>query len=326
MVLTVLLMGTMPQPAQAASWEPVTKDLIRTEKPGYGKLCGVVVDHATGDVYVDLSEKGLYRSTDKGHSWKRIGSPAIKGRTEWPGCLLFDPLGKSNRMVLATVYGGPVAISPDRGATWKLLDKKSRHVDWCVVDWSDRDMRFVLALAHEQNGLLLASRDGGKSFKEVGKGFGPGWIFDRDTAVIARMKSKENAKAHLLRTSDGAKSFQSCGDYRTSALPKWHDGVLYWLVDGALITTRDKGKTWRKQSDLKGGQYGPIFGKDAKHLFVLTAKGAVESVDGGASWGKPIPLPKDVRGALTWLEYDPKNDLIYVMSMGTELYQRARSR
>ena len=46
----------------AAEWEPVTAQLIQTEKPGYGKLSGVVVDQKNGDVYVNLSDRGMARS------------------------------------------------------------------------------------------------------------------------------------------------------------------------------------------------------------------------------------------------------------------------
>jgi BNR/Asp-box repeat len=309
----------------AAEWKAVTADLIRAEKPGYGGLCGVAMDRTSGDVLIDLSEKGLYRSSDQGKTWKKHG-PVVKGRTETPGCLLFDPTGKTKRMLMALVYGAPVSISADAGKTWKHLHAKSGHVDWCVADWVDPDLKFLLALKHESGGLLLLSRDGGKSFTEVGKGHGPAWVFDGDTAVVAEMKMKERARPRLLRTTDGGKTWKPTGEYTATALPKWHGDTLYWLVEGALIATADGGKSWKKLGDMKGGLYGPVFGKDAKHLFVLTKEGVVESADGGASWSKPRALPNAMKGAstLTWLEYDPKNDVLYVMKMGSDLYKVAR--
>ena len=76
-----------------------------------------------------------------------------------------------------------------------------------------------------------------------------------------------------------------------SDLPRWRDGTLYWVVDGALIASTDKGESWKKLGDLKDGRFGPIFGKDGKHLFVLTGAGIVESMDGGQSWSKAIAPP-----------------------------------
>jgi photosystem II stability/assembly factor-like uncharacterized protein len=325
-VLAFLALVSLAGPAVCQEWRPVTEALIVAEKPGFGKLCGVAVDHATGHVYVNLSDRGLYRSTDGCKSWQRLGKP-FKGRTEWPGCLMLDPLG-GKRLVTALVYGAPILVSPDLGETWKALDNKSTHVDWCAVDWADPGLKFILTLKHEAGDLLLVSRDGGNRFEEVGKGHGPAWIFDGRTAVVAQAKSKANPKPRLLRTTDAARTFQPCGDYHARALPRWYRGTLYWLVEGALISTRDHGQTWQKLSDVKDGRFGPIFGKTDQQLFVLTGAGILESTDGGRSWGKAIPIPKGMKGlsTLSWMEYDPTRDVLYVMKMGSELYRLDRGK
>ena len=135
--------------------------------------------------------------------------------------------------------------------------------------------------------------------------------------------SKTQPKPGLLRTTDAARTFQPCGDYYAKALPRWHKDTLYWVVEGALICTKDQGKSWQKISDLKDGRFGPIFGKTAEQLFVLTGAGIVESNDGGKSWSKALPVPKEMKGisTLSWMEYDPTRDLLYVMRMDTQLYQ-----
>jgi hypothetical protein len=315
---------TLAGVVRAAEWEAVTTELLRTEKPGFGGLSGVAVDHQTGAVYIDLSDKGVYRSTDQCKSWQRFGS-AFKGRTETPGCLLLDPVGKSKRLLAATVYGGPVALFD--GEDWKFLDKKFTHVDWCALDWGDPAPKLVLALKHESGGVLLVGH-GDKEVKEAGKGFGPAWVFDDRTAVVAETKTKDRPKPGLLRTTDGGTTFKPCGDHAAQALPKWRDGVLYWLTDGGIITTADRGETWKQLCVLKDGRYGPVFGKDAKQLLVLTKDGVVESDDGGANWSATRALPKDLKGVGpgAWLEYDPENDVLYVMKMGSELFRMSRGR
>jgi uncharacterized protein (TIGR03067 family) len=318
-------LGAQEKKSPPPIWQTTTEDLLRSQKPGYGGLCGVVVDHQTGDVIVNVSDCGFFRSTDQGQTWKRLGAE-IKGRTEWPGCLQLDPTGKTKTLASALVYGSPIVVSAAGDGKWTALDKKSSHVDWFALDWADPEHSFVLALKHESGGLLLASRDGGKTFDEVGKGYAAAWVFDARTAVVAEAKSKDRPKPGLLRTTDAAKTFQPCGDWSATALPKWQDGTLYWLVDGALIVSKDQGVTWEKRGDLKAGRVGPILGKDAQHLLVLTAAEIVESTDGGATWPTKTALPKDLKGvsALTWLDYDPTHDVIYVMKMGSQLFKLER--
>lgn len=324
---SLILAGVSSAAVAAGEWQPITTELLKAEKPGYGGLCGVVVDHKTGQVMVNVSDRGFYRSDDQGKSWKRLGTQMIKGRTEWPGCLMLDPVSDGKMIVSALVYGSPIVVSRDGGTSWQVLDNKSSHVDWCAVDWSDPELKLIFTLKHESGDLLLRSADGGKSFEEVGKGYGPAWIFDNKTAVVAQSRTKDRPKPAFLRTTDGGKTFQPCGDYYARALPRWHKGMVYWLVEGALLTTEDKGATWKKVSDLKDGRFGPIFGKDGQ-LFVLTGAGIVESSDSGASWSKPIAPPDGFKGvsALTWMDYDPVHDVLYLMKMTSELYRMERGK
>src|SRR4051794_34626335 len=104
--LVLILFGAASS-VPAAEWQPVARDLLAREKPGFGGLCGLLVDRQTGAVYVNLSDRGLYRSTDQGQNWEQLGKP-FRGRTEWPGCLLLDPTGQSKRLLIALVYGAPL--------------------------------------------------------------------------------------------------------------------------------------------------------------------------------------------------------------------------
>jgi len=317
---------------EGPAWQSMLGDLVKTEKAGFGGLCGVVVDPHEGTVWINLSDRGFYRSDDQAQTFRRCGAAQPKGRTETPGCVLLDPTGKSGRMMTALVYGAAIGLSADRGATWKHLDAKSGHVDWFAADWTDPDLKFVLALKHEAGGLLLASHDGGASFTEVGKGYGPGWVFDAKTAVVAEAKPKSRPNSNLVRTTDGGQTWRACGAYSpvgansAQALPHWHGDSLYWLVDGALIATNDFGASWKTIAEIKDARYGPVFGKDSKHLFILAGTGIVESRDGGTTWSSPIALPKNLKGigGLTWLAYDPNNRVLYVMKMGSDLYKLVR--
>lgn len=335
----VLLFAVAARADDLPTWTPTLGDLVKNEKAGFGGLCGVAVDPAKGTVWINVSDRGFYRSDDQAKTFQRCGATQRadfqpKGRTETPGCFMIDPTGKTTRLMTALVYGAPINTSVDGGETWTPMDKKTEHIDWFAADWGGKVPTFVLALKHEKDGLLLASNDGGKSFTEVGKGYGPGWVFDAKTAVVAEAKTKDKPRPNLMRTTDGGKSWKECGQYNpvgtgsAQALPRWHDGKLYWLVDGALIVTSDAGETWKKVSDVPKGRFGPVSGKDAKHMFLLTNDGVIESTDAGATWSKEIVPPKDLKGTagLTWLAYDPKADVLYLMKMGSDLFKLKRGK
>lgn len=325
-ILSLLVL--IPATASAADWTPLTTEILAKEKTGFGGLCGVVVDHETGQIIVNVSDCGMFTSKDRGKRWDRLGAEPFKGRTEDPGCFLLDPTGKTKRLLLPLVYGEPILLGNVEKGDWRKPGKGSNHVDWCAADWTDPEMKFLLTLKHEANGLMLRSHDGGQSFEEVGKGFGPAWVFDEKTAVAAKLKTKDDPKGGLVRTTDGGKTWSVSGTFTPNAitLPRWKDKTLYWIAENVLYKTTDLAATWNKVSEIKGGRYGPVFGKDAKHLFVMTNAAIHESTDGGATWGPPIEGPKEMKGlnGLSWLEYDPTADVIYVMKMGTELYALSR--
>jgi hypothetical protein len=86
------------------------------------------------------------------------------------------------------------------------------------------------------------------------------------------------------------------------------------------------GKFVRALKECKDSEHGRVCGKDARHVFKLTSGGIAESSDGGATWSKPIALPKPLKGVegRIWIEYDPKNDVLYVMKTGGDLYKLTR--
>lgn len=324
-ILSLLILAPS---VRAADWQPIATELLAREKTGFGGLSGVVVDHRTGRLFVNLSDRGVFTSPDRGKKWERLGKEPFKGRTEDPGCFLLDPTGKTNRLLLPLVYGVPLTFGTADTGDWRTVDKKTEHIDWCAADWTDPDLKFLLVLKHEANGQMLRSKDGGKSWDDLGKGFGPAWIFDANTAVAAKLKTKDNPKGGIVRTADGGTTWKPVAEFTPNpiALPRWHDKSLYWLADGALHVTSDSGATWEKVGTVKDPVYGPVFGKTAKQLFVLTKAGIVESTDGGKSWGTPIPAPKDMKGiaGLLWIDYDPTADSLYMMKMGSDLYVMKR--
>ena len=71
----VLLCLACIAPTMAADpdWQPVLSEVLKNEKTGFGGLCGVIVDHQSGDVWVNLSDRGMFHSRDQGQAMKGIG-------------------------------------------------------------------------------------------------------------------------------------------------------------------------------------------------------------------------------------------------------------
>ena len=72
-------------------------------------------------------------------------------------------------------------------------------------------------------------------------------------------------------------------------------------------------------------------GKMTKSIFAVPAvsDGEVRTVKiEGSGWSKPIAPPRDLKGigSLTWLAYDPKNDVLYLMKMGSDLFKFVRGK
>jgi hypothetical protein len=52
------------QVADGPAWTPMLGTMMKTEKAGYGGLCGMCVERATGNILINLSDRGFYRSKD----------------------------------------------------------------------------------------------------------------------------------------------------------------------------------------------------------------------------------------------------------------------
>jgi hypothetical protein len=128
-----------------------------------------------------------------------------------------------------------------------------------------------------------------------------------------------------------AKSFQ--GDVKdlgiTGLAVYRNTGCVFLQVEGKGVYCSSAGanrfkpvtETWQEVCDHAQEI------SDTKHQFVLTESGIKESTDGGATWLKAISLPKDfIVGSQAWVEYDAKNDVLYLMKKGSDLYKLPRSK
>lgn len=123
-----------------------------------GQTVGVVVDRATGDVYMVVCDQGLWKSTDRGKTFQRVDGGAISGRCETGFALNFDPQGK--RLACFVIYS-PGARTEDAGQTWSGFKQGNR--DFGAVDW-EATGQTMLGVTHHTEGLLGITADDGQTW------------------------------------------------------------------------------------------------------------------------------------------------------------------
>jgi photosystem II stability/assembly factor-like uncharacterized protein len=297
-------------------WVTISESVTSRVKPGYpGKgTAGVTVDPSNGDVYMVVSDQGLWKSTDRGGTFTRIDGKAVGGRCETGWALNFDPAGK--RLACFMIYGS-CASTDDAGKTWNAW--KTNHLDFGAVDWGATG-KCYLAIRHEKQGTLTISTDAGKTWTDLDKGFTRVGMFDEKTLVCGKAKG-------LVRSEDGGKTWTDVsGVTPPGFVMAVRDGIGYWPTDKGLLVSKDKGKTWAIEGAAVSAVHGPFWGKKADHMIVVGKDGFHETTDGGKTWKKVAPLPEGfkVGGVGPNYAWDGVNDIFYASSMGKDTFRWKR--
>jgi photosystem II stability/assembly factor-like uncharacterized protein len=230
--------------------------------------------------------------------------------------LNIDPAG--GRLMCYSIYGSS-GYSADAGKTW--IASKLSHLDYGAVDWSDTG-KALLAIGHESGGKLLFSRDAGASWTTLGMDHWGVGLFDRKTLLTSDLKG-----AGIVRSTDGGVTWNKVSD-ESLASPVMvefkHAG--YWLGDNGLLTSRDKGATWRVVAPLpKDASVGPLFGENERHIVVGAPSGLYESKDSGKTWTLVAPPAPEIiplkYGRYATYGWDPVHHIFYASQMVKPGYQ-----
>lgn len=313
---TLLLLLTLAASAFAGDWVNISDSVTAPLKPGYGgPTAGVSVDRARGDVFMVVSDLGLWRSGDHGSTFARCDGNAIGGRCETGWALQADPAGK--RLACFMIYGDS-AMTADGGKTWVKF--KTSHLDFGSVDWADTGRR-LLAIRHESGGLLTTSDDGGLTWRDLERGFSGCGVLDQSTFVTTKEK-----EPGIFRSADAGATWKKVFEQTPSAaVPVTFEGGTYWSTGKGIIVSRDKGETWTKIGAPTDASYGPFF-DTAKHFVVVGKSGFSETTDGGQTWQPAAPLPVGFAIARVGpnFAWDPRADIFYASTMTKPTFQYQR--
>lgn len=236
-----------------SSWEATSSELLSNEtaeerqhRNDEGYVYGLVVDRRDPNiVYAGTWEKGVFKTTDGGRSWRSIGLSSVSP-------LVLDP--RDPETIYAGSVGaaaGPTSIlhrtgvfkSSDGGASWHVVGFRGTNVAALALDPQHPETVY----AGTDGKGVFKSTDGGASWRAAGfEGKGVGWLLldpqDPETVYA-------QAGDGVFKTTDGGRTWRALRamgrDAELLALHPRNSAKLYATSDHGILTSVDGGRSWR---------------------------------------------------------------------------------
>ncbi|HEV7241910.1 MAG TPA: glycosyl hydrolase [Thermoanaerobaculia bacterium] len=243
----------------------------------------VVYVAAQGPLWAPGGDRGLYKSTDGGKSWKAVLTISENtGVTD----VVFDPRNpdilyaaayQRRRHVYTLINGGPesgIHKSLDGGATWTKLEG-GLPKEWMgriglAVSPKEPDTVYAIIEATRKAGGFFRSKDAGASFEKMNAYSGGGAQYYAEIFVDPNDADRIYAMDVWVKVSDdGGKTWRKINE--TTKHPDSHAMWIdpknsdHYLIgcDGGLYETFDDAKTWDYTENLPITQFYRISADDA---------------------------------------------------------------
>lgn len=226
----------------------------------------VVVVGVLGDPFADGSDRGIYRTTDRGRTWqktlyvdRRTGVSDVAASAKEPG-VLYAGMWPYRRTGWSSDSGGTqggLFKSADFGASWTKLSGHglpSGETGRIGIAVASSDANRVYALIESKAGLLWRSDDGGAS-----------WTMVSDNTLIDERPF-----------------------YYTHVFVDPTNENHLWALSVHTTVSFDGGKTWRIGArGVHGDNHAMWIASDAKRIIEANDGGAAFSFDDGRTWAMP---------------------------------------
>lgn len=235
----------------------------------------VLLVAAQGALYAPNKERGIYKSTDGGATWKRslyvderTGAVELSMDPNNPR-ILYAAMWEHGRLPWKVISGGPgsgLYKSTDMGETWtKMTEGLPAKMGKMSIAVSRSNPEKVYALiesdSNEDDRGLYVSTNAGKSWSQVTD---EPRLVQRAWYYIELFIDPKNENtiyvlsAPALRSDDGGKTWEEVngvhGDYHDMWINP-HDPENFILADdGGAVVTFDRGKSWSVQSNMPTAQ------------------------------------------------------------------------
>ena len=303
------------------TWDPIADSAL-----GAGSIGAIAVAPSDPNViYVGTGEStlrgnvspgdGMYRSTDAGKTWARIGL-ADAGQT---ARIMVDPRDPDRVYVavlghvFATNATRGVFRSTDGGTTWQkvlfksdsagavdvVLDPSNPRVLYAAL-WQAQRTPWSFTSGGRWSGLFK-STDGGDTWTELTRNKGlPAGVIGRIGVAVSPVRPErvwalvEAAEGGLYRSDDGGATWTRTSDDHDLRQRAWYFSNVYadpanvdavYVLNTALLKSIDGGKEFKAIRGSHGDHHALwIDPRDANRMVNGNDGGATVSLDGGVSW------------------------------------------
>ena len=234
----------------------------------------VVYVAAEGPLWGPGGDRGLYKSSDGGKTWKAVltisentGVADVALDPSNPD-IVYAAAYQRRRHVFTMIDGGPESAiykSTDAGATWNKLKSGLPSVDMgrigLAVSPADPNVVYAIIEAADKKGGIFRSDDKGATWEKRNEFDEIGMYYAR---VVCDPKNVDRIfimNVELRESLDGGKSLHKVNEVNhhgdNHAIWIDPDNTKHWLLgsDGGMYETWDDAKTWEFKSNLPTVQF-----------------------------------------------------------------------
>ena len=236
----------------------------------------IVLVAAQGALYGRSQQRGIYKSTDGGATWKNVlfvddKTGAAELAMDMTNTrILYAAMWEHGRLPWKVISGGPgsgLYKSTDRGETWeKMKDGQPEEMGKMAVAVSRSNPEKVYALiesdSEKEAGGLFVSNNAGKKWSRITNDHRlvqRAWYY---IELFIDPKDEETVyvlSAPALRSTDGGKTWETLSGTHGDFHDLWinPDNPHNFIIsnDGGSAITFNRGKSWSTQSNMPTAQF-----------------------------------------------------------------------